>query len=126
MKSIKILIISFCIILMLSNTVFALGDIFSTGDKWTTTGKNQAEGNGHTIDTNKLKNVSDQLYNMLLAIATGVAIIVGAILGIQFMTAGIDKKVQVKESLFPYLISCLVVFGSLGIWKLTVMILSNF
>jgi len=124
MKSIKILIISFCIILMLSNTVFALGDIFSTGENWMEIGENKSAGK-MDFETN-VKNLSDNLYNLLLAIATGVAIIVGAILGIQFMTAGIDKKVQVKESLFPYLISCLVVFGAFGIWKLVVIIMSNF
>ena len=41
------------------------------------------------------------------------------------MTAGIEQKVQVKEALFPYLISCIVVFGSLGIWKITVNIMKQ-
>ena len=54
-----------------------------------------------------------------------VATIVGAILAIQFMTAGIDKKVQVKEGLVAYAISCVIVFGSFGIWKLCVSILGK-
>ena len=41
------------------------------------------------------------------------------------MTAGIDQKVEVKESLFPYIVSCIVVFGSMGIWKLAVTIMNN-
>lgn len=122
MKFIKILTISFCIIIILSHNVFALGDILSTGSNWEQTGINHTNT---TMDTTKLISMSDQLYNILLAIATGAAIIVGAILGIQYMAAGIDRKVEVKESLFPYLISCIVVFGSLGIWKLVVVIMSN-
>ena len=55
-----------------------------------------------------------------------IAIITGAILGIRYITAGIDNKVEVKETLFPYLVSCIVVFGSLGIWKLVIEILKNF
>ena len=124
MKLIKILTISFCIILVLSNNVFALGDIFTMGESWETTGKQYAE-EGKTIDTDQINKMSSNLYNMLLAIATVVAVVVGAILGIQFMTAGIDKKVEVKQALFPYLISCVVVFGSLGIWKLVVTIMKQ-
>lgn len=122
MKIVRILIISFCIIIFLSINVFSIGNIFSTGEDWETTGKAHTN---RTIDTNNLNYISGELYNLLLAIATAVAIIVGAILGVQYMTAGIDKKVEVKESLFPYLISCIVVFGSLGIWKLVVTVMSQ-
>lgn len=122
MKLIKILTISFCIIIILSQNTFALSDILTTGDDWTDTGKDHA---GIGISTSQLRNGASDLYNILLAIATVVAIIVGAILGLQYMTAGIDKKVEVKESLFPYFISCIVVFGSLGIWKLVVTIMSQ-
>lgn len=122
MKLIKILAISFCIILILSQNVFALDEIFSTGDDWMNTGKEHA---GIGINTSNLREGSSTLYNILLAIATVVAVIVGAILGIQYMTAGIEEKVQVKQSLFPYLISCIVVFGSLGIWKLIVTIMGQ-
>lgn len=123
MKLIKILTVSFCIIILLSQNIFALGDIFSTAESWENTGKQYTN---ITMDTTELKKTSDSLYNILLAVATGVAVIVGAILGLQYMTAGINKKVEVKESLFPYLISCIVVFGSFGIWKLIVIIMSSF
>ena len=123
MKIFKILTISFCIMIMLSQNVFALGNILTMGEEW------ENIGQGHTnttMDTGKIKSLSDRIYNMLLAIAVAAAIIVGAILGIQFMTAGINKRVEVQRSLFPYLISCVVVFGSLGIWKLVVTILKSF
>jgi len=122
MKLVRILTISFCIIIILSQNILAIDTIFDTGKKWWNTGKDNA---GIGIDTNLLKDGSSQIYNLLLVIATVTAIIVGAILGIQFMTAGIDKKVEVKQSLIPYFVSCIVVFGSLGIWRLVVSIASQ-
>lgn len=122
MKLIKILTISFCIIIILSQNVFAIGEIISTGENWMNTGYDHA---GIGLSTEKLKDASSSLYNLLLAIGTVVAVIIGAILGIQYMTAGIEKKVQVKESLIPYFISCIVIFGSLGIWKLVVTLMSQ-
>lgn len=122
MKLIRVLVISFCIILIISQNVFALEEIFATGGNWMATGEEKA---GVGIDTENLKPASSALYNLLLAVATIVAVIIGAILGVKYMMAGLDSKAQVKESLFPYLISCVVVFGSLGIWKLVVTILSE-
>ena len=122
-KLIKILTISFCIIIMLSQNVFALDKILSLGKEWEDLGEDHTNT---TMDTGEIKTISDQIYNLLLAIAAATAVIVGAILGIQFMTAGINKKVEVQRSLFPYLISCVVVFGSLGIWKLVVTVLKTF
>ena len=122
MKLLKIFLISGFIIILLSSNVFALGDTFSMAEDWESKGK---ENTKLTMDTSKLQDGSKKLYNMLLAVAVGVAVIVGAILAVQFMTAGINKKVEVKEALFPYLISCGVVFSAMGIWKLVVTIMSD-
>lgn len=120
--SLKITFITVCIILILSSNIFAISDMFAEADNFIGTGKNNA---GTTINTTELKSASDIIYNILLGIGVAVAVIVGAILGIQFMTAGIDKKVEVKEALVPYVVSCIVVFGSFGIWKLVVTILNG-
>ena len=119
MKIFKILTISFCIIFLLTSNAFAIGDIKNTGDDFMDIGKANA---GSTMNTNNLKDASGKVYNLLLAVATGTAVIVGAILGIKYMTAGINEKTDVKASLLPYMISCIIVFGSLGIWRLTVTI----
>ncbi len=123
MKLLKICISLFIILFILSQNIFALSDIINTAKDWTETG---SQHTNTTIDTNNLQEKSGDIYNVFLAVATGVAVIVGAMLGIQYMTAGVDKKVEVKESLFPYIVSCIVVFGSLGIWKLVVTILGDF
>lgn len=122
MKVIKIIVLSLSILMVLSNNIFAIKEIFDTGKDFLGDGKANAN---MTMDTTELSDMSSKLYNILLGVATAVAIIVGAFLGIQFMTAGIDNKVEVKKSLFPYIISCVVIFASLGIWKLVVTILSK-
>lgn len=82
------------------------------------------EGKG-TIEGDVLSAASSTIYNILLAIATVVAVIVGAILGIQFMMASAEDKAKVKESLLPFVVGCVVVFGSFGIWKLLVIFGQN-
>lgn len=122
MKIIKILIISLFIITMLSTNIYAsgLGNIIDIGEAWEDTGKQHANT---TMDTQVLMETSSKLYDMFMSVALVVAIFVGAFLGIKYMSAGVSEKVQVKETLFPYIVSCIVVFGSLGIWKLGVVIL---
>ena len=125
MKLAKIVLITFCIIIALSQNIFALEAIINMGENWTTTGKDVAATDQLTLNTELLANKSSAIYNLFLAAATIIAVIVGAILGIKFLTAGIDQKVEVKQALFPYFISCIVVFGSFGIWKLVVVIMSE-
>lgn len=123
MKMLKIILLIFLITLLLSQDIFALSEISETATNFLETGTANAN---MTIDSKNLRDKSGDIYNMFLAVATAVAVVVGAMLGIQFMTAGIDKKVEVKESIFPYIVSCIVVFGSMGIWKLVVTVLGNF
>lgn len=122
MKLIKIFTISIFIIILLTQNIFAMGEVMSDGESFMATGKEHA---GIGMSSSALKDASNKLYYTLLAVATCVAVIVGAMLAIKYMTAGISEKVEVKETLFPYLISCIVVFGSLGIWKLVVTIMSS-
>lgn len=77
------------------------------------------------IDDGTLQSTSDFIFNLLLAIALVVAVIIGIVIGIQFMTASVEEKAKVKESLMPYVVGCVVVFGAFGIWKLAITILSN-
>ena len=105
-----------------ANSSQELEGILGSGKNWLDTG---LSGANKTLDTNKLMDLSNQLYNMFIIIAIAVAIIVGGILGIRYMTAGIDQKVQVKETLIPYAISCIVVFGAAGIWRLIVLLVQQ-
>lgn len=83
-------------------------------------------GSGNTaIDEAKLKKTSDFIFEFLVGIALVTAVVIGMIIGIKFMTAGIDEKAKLKELLVPYFAGCVVVFGAFGIWKLAVNILSK-
>jgi len=69
--------------------------------------------------------VSD-LYNIFLTIGVIIAVVVAAILGIQFMTGSVEAQAKVKEKLIPFVIGCVILFGAFGIWKLIVTIGNNF
>ena len=49
-----------------------------------------------------------------------IAVVVGIVLGIKYMIAGADEKAEVKETLLPYIIGCVVTFGAFGIWRILI------
>lgn len=127
---IKILLILslFQFILTTTSQASFWGDIFSEGQNFVENGKNEVlnpdEGE-KTIDGDEVKKEIDRLYNILFAGGVVLAVIIGAILGIKLMFGGIEEQAKVKETLFPYVVGCIVIFGSFGIWKLVIVILSS-
>lgn len=97
-------------------------DIMTGADDFIQAGINDKN---ETIDETDLEDMSNLLYNILLIIAIVAATIVGLVIGIQFMTGSVAQKAKVKETLIPYVVGCIVVFGAFGIWKLVVGILSQ-
>ena len=41
------------------------------------------------------------------------------------MVGSMDEKAKVKESLIPFVIGCVIIFGAFGIWKLIATILQD-
>ena len=82
-------------------------------------------GGSGTINGDGLKNASDMIYNMLLTVAVIIAVVVGAFLGMKFMISSAEDKAKVKETLIPFIVGCIVVFGGFGIWKVIVLVLSG-
>lgn len=80
---------------------------------------------GSMIDRTTISNFSNSIFNIFLAIGTVVAVVVGALLGIKFMTSSVEGKADVKKMLIVYVAGCVAVFGALGIWKIVVTILQN-
>lgn len=95
----------------------SLDDVMSDADDFIGLGNVQYEGD--------LAEFSNTIYNILLAIGIIVAVIVGAIIGVKLMASNIDKKVEAKTLLIPYLIGCIVVFGGFAIWKIVVTVLQG-
>lgn len=119
-----LIVIFFCSINIFEYKVYAADTVDSVMDG-AQDFLNKGTGGLSQIDESTLRSTSDFIYNLLLAIAMVVAVIIGIVIGIQFMTASIEEKAKVKESLMPYVVGCVVVFGAFGIWKLAVTILSN-
>lgn len=71
----------------------------------------------------KIKEMSDMIYNILLILGIVIAVIVGMVIGMKFMTGGAEEKAKVKEMLVPYIAGCIVIFGAFTIWKIVVTIL---
>jgi len=82
-------------------------------------------GQENEIETGKLQNFSNIIYNILLSIGVVVAVTTGGIIGIKLMTAGVEEKAEVKQLLVPYLVGCVVVFGGFAIWKIAVTVLQG-
>ncbi len=121
-KIIFILVIILTIFFIPNSHTFAgsVGGVISGADDFISTGKGEEQ-----ISSENLKDLSDEIYNVLLAIGVVVAVIVGLVLGIQFMAGSVEQKSKIKEALVPYIAGCVVIFGAFGIWKLVVTILQN-
>lgn len=77
------------------------------------------------LDEQKIKDLSNNIYNTLLTVAIILAAIILMVLGIQFITGSLEQKAKVKEMLIPFGIGCVVIFGAFGIWKIAVSIASK-
>lgn len=119
---IKTILLIALLIFVMAPKVLALSGIISDAKGWRDRGQQASET---ALNTSKIETASSQIYNILLGVAVIAAVGVGAFLGIQFMTAGVDKRVEVKEALIPYIAGCVVVFGAFGIWKLAVNLISG-
>ncbi len=75
------------------------------------------------INPKGLSDTVDLIYNTLLIVGTCVAVIVATVLGIQFITGSVEQKVKVKESIIPFVIGCVVIFGAFGIWRLVIILI---
>ncbi len=121
----KKIIIVFLLLFILSITLITksthASEIFSSGESFIKEGEKQSS----PIAVSEIKETSDQIYNVLLTAGVAITVIVGAILGIQFMIGSMEDKAKVKESLIPFAIGSIVVFGAFGIWKIIASLLQS-
>ena len=115
------IIIKIFIILILMNVIFSQGsyaaaDVIEDGKDFLQAG----DPIESVIDEGKLQETSSDIYKVLLSIAICVSVIIGAILGFQFILGSAEGKAKVSEALAPYIIGCIVVFGAFTIWKVAV------
>lgn len=119
-KKIFIILIASMLLFSFNNIVKAdtLENIIKGGQNFVENGKGS-----DPLNSTSMQDLSGTIYNTLLAIGTIIAVIVGSILGIQFITGSVEQKAKIKDSLIPFVIGCVVIFGAFGIWKLVITIL---
>lgn len=100
----------------LSTKVYALDGMIGAGKNFLEAGSDDA------INEESLKTVSQTIYNIFLAVAIGIAVIVGAYLGIKIMIGTIEEKAKIKEMLIPYIVGVTVIFMAFLIWSTVVKI----
>ena len=106
------------LVLLIINTIIplkvnAVSDMFKSADDFLSKGRSPTT----VIDEKKLQSTSSTIYKWLMTAAICVAVIIGAIIGVQFITGSIEGKAKIKEALVPYIIGCIVVFGAFFIWR---------
>lgn len=131
-KIIFVIIIILCTFSLITPKTYAedgdrhtIGGIITGADKFIDAGKDDS-GTGVTgIPEENIQNMSNLLYNILFVIGIVVAVIVGITIGIKFITGSVAEKAKIKETLIPYIIGCVVLFGAFTIWKIVVTILQS-
>lgn len=86
---------------------------------------NAGKTQNNPLNQEGLKNVSDVVYNVLLAVGIIAAVIVGLIIGIKYMLGSVAEKAETKELLAPYIVGCVIIFGAFAIWKIIVELLNQ-
>ena len=118
---ILIILLMICLIPIRTFAGTAIDDVLGDGDTFIS----HADSADTVINTSKLQSFSGDVFNLILAIGMVIAVIVGIVLGIQFMISSVEEKAKVKEILIVYVIGCAVLFGAFTIWKIVIGILGN-
>lgn len=122
-KIISILIIIQMFTMPVTNALTWNG-IFKDGDKFISDGQNASEEQ-NVFNEKEVKRINSDIYGILLMLGTVLAVIIGAILGIQLMWGSVEQQIKAKEMLMPYVLGCIVVFGAFGIWKVAITVFSK-
>ena len=90
-----------CLNVLNSTIVYAAvetsGDSIINGARsFVSNGEKEAE---NALNEEELKKASDTIYNIVLAIAMVIAVAVGVVLGIKFMTSSVEEQAKIKEML---------------------------
>ena len=97
--------------------------IMNAGKNWISLGKKEAEGKNYTPEN--FANQFAGIARILVSIGLVTAIIVTAIMAIKWITATPDKQAKLKQQLIGLVVSIIVIFGAVGIWRVVTNILTT-
>ena len=129
MSKMKKIVEIFILVMLLSFFTFSnvyavtINEIFEKGDAFLQKGEKDEESSQIGINEKVLKDNQKWMYNLFFGIGLVIAVGVGMVLGIQYLTGSVEKKADLKQALIGYLFACIVLFGAFGIWKIVVKIL---
>lgn len=123
LKLLIILMLSIMIInIAMPVQAISIDDIWIQGSNFLNEGKKNSNG---TFNGKKMKDATDTLYSLFFGAGVAIAVIVGAYLGVKFMTEGVEGKAKIKEALIPFVIGCMIIFGGFSIWKIAMNLFSD-
>ena len=106
-----ILIISMLILSLFNLNIAKADDVTVEDIKGGVSNFMQAgQSQNNPLNQEGLQNVSDVVYNVLLAVGIIAAVIVGLIIGIKYMMGSVAQKAETKELLAPYIVGCVIIF----------------
>ena len=117
------------LLLLIIQFIFAIVNIvqaetwIDAADKFLATGKDGATGTGSSDA--EVMDIINSIYDIIFPLGVVITVIVGGALGIKFMMASAEDKAKIKESMIPYVVGCIVIYGAFGIWKLVITIFSS-
>lgn len=127
-KICKILLITI-ILLSMCNICYKVNatddsDIWGQGKNFINEG---LSGNDTTVNTlgSEAKKGFETIIDFLWGIGLLAAFVTTVFIGIKMMTVPPGEKSRIKQSLTPYIVGVIIIFGALTIWKLLIQILDG-
>lgn len=113
----SILIMSIFVVMFLGTmiqevTAFELDSVMSKADSWVSSG---SEGESYTAG---ISSPIQQIASALYGIGVTVLVIVTVILAIKYITCNPDEQARIKGQLIGLLVSSVVLFGALPLWRM--------
>lgn len=97
MKKISIFIISFLLIILITNIVYAFGVEDLTGTP---------------VKDDGVKSFGNIMITVLTTIGSILSVVVLIIIGIKYMIGSVEERASYKKSLMPYVIGCILIFSA--------------
>ena len=121
-KTIKIIILVSLLLIPVTNFSLAstAGSIISDADKWLNKGSNNSP-----ITTQTAWDKLSPIASILMAIATGVLVVMYMWLGIKYMMTDPNGKADIKQKLIGLVIATVVVYGGMGLFTIIVNLLNS-
>ena len=99
-KIISIILMASIMVLFLSTTVFAAGELID---------KLEAD---YTQDDGGLTFIGQQIISIISIVAIVISVIVLLIIGIKYMMGSASEKAEYKKTMIPYLVGAVIIFGA--------------